>query len=143
MGLFGESGGSWVTMGVGLLLAERNEGHLVRFMLPMAPQTGNTYITERVCILAKNCAVEDRYLFPNLMGDELAKKAPYTIVYTSEFDYFKQNGDQTADLMSRNGRLLDYGIIPGLFHEAFGFFELKGVDMWYRDIAKVINKYMD
>ena len=31
VGVFGESGGAYITAGVGLMMAERNEGHLVKF----------------------------------------------------------------------------------------------------------------
>lgn len=31
VGFFGESGGGYITAGVGMMLAERNQGHLARF----------------------------------------------------------------------------------------------------------------
>ena len=33
---------------------------------------------------------KDRWIFPNLMGDEIAKKMPMSFVFTAEFDFFRK-----------------------------------------------------
>ena len=43
-------------------------------------------------------ASKDRWIWTNLMGDELAKKAPMTIVYTTEFDFYKKMAEESRDL---------------------------------------------
>ena len=40
------------------------------------------------------------------MGDDLAKKCPPTIVTGREFDCFRRDCEQYAELMRQNGRLL-------------------------------------
>ena len=91
--MFGESGGAWITTAVGMMLAERNESHLVQFQLALIPQTGNLYVRgearesftpyeepnieavqEMAKMLSKDApevAKNDRWLWTNLMGDEL------------------------------------------------------------------------
>ena len=35
----------------------------------------------------------DEYIFPNLMSDKIAKKFPYAVVMSSEFDYFRKGAE--------------------------------------------------
>jgi len=41
---------------------------------------------------------EKRYVWPNLMGDELAKKVPPVILLTTEFDFYRTGAEEAAQL---------------------------------------------
>ena len=128
----------------------------------MIPQTGNMYVRgeplsffhdyERVmipfnqelaCILAKNCsdAPNDPWIYPNLMDESLVAKLPPAIIYTTEFDMFRRNAEETRDLLAKYDKVLDFGVLRGMFHEAYAFYDLKRSDVWFRDIARAISKY--
>ena len=53
---------------------------------------------------------EKRYVWPNLMGDELAKKVPPVILLTTEFDFYRTGAEEAAKLYERNGTLIEFGI---------------------------------
>ena len=56
-------------------------------------------------------------LFPVLMGDDLASKCPMTICTTKEFDTYKRDTLQYADLMRKHGKLLmEPWVQPGTTH---------------------------
>jgi acetyl esterase len=47
IGIMGDSGGGYITTAVGMILAQTNESHLVRFQLPLIPQTSNVFLREK------------------------------------------------------------------------------------------------
>ena len=62
---------------------------------------------------------QDSNLWPLLVTNDLAKKLPMTLVTTREFDRFRQDSAEYAELLDKNGRLLtDLYIYPGTPHEA-------------------------
>ena len=46
IGIMGDSGGGYICSAVGMVLAQTNESHLVRFQMPLIPQTSNVFIRE-------------------------------------------------------------------------------------------------
>lgn len=48
VGIFGENAGGYLCAGVGLLLAEKNEGGLVRFQFQQIPGVSDFYIRKEV-----------------------------------------------------------------------------------------------
>jgi len=84
----------------------------------------------------------DRWIWTNLMGDELAKKVPPTIIYTLEFDFYRRMAEESAELYKRNGTLLDYGCLSGVYHGHFMSYGLKKTDVWYKDVARICSKYL-
>jgi hypothetical protein len=58
-----------------------------------SPEKSQVDIAESIALmLSRNESLEgakvDRYVFPNIMGDELALKVPPTIIYTTEFSWY-------------------------------------------------------
>jgi hypothetical protein len=53
------------------------------------------------------------------MGLELASKVPPTIVYTTEFDFFRKIAEEACFLYESAGTLLDCGIQAGALHEGY------------------------
>ena len=101
--IMGESGGAWVVGGTSILLAERDESHLVKFQALLIPQVGNMYVLDNADDSFKQhelphrmglrqlmmltvddfeACKTDPYIFPNLITDEFCKKMPNTIVWT-------------------------------------------------------------
>lgn len=46
--IFGESGGAYITAGVSLLLAEKDEGRLVRFQMQQIPMVDDFFCQDKV-----------------------------------------------------------------------------------------------
>ena len=78
-------------------------------------------------------------MYPNL-SPEIAQ-FPKAVIYTTEFDMFRKNAEEARDLLKE--KVLDYGVLKGMFHEAYAFYDMKGSDAWFRDIAKVFDKYQN
>jgi len=76
------------------------------------------------------------------MGDALAKKVPPTIIYTVEFDILANCARQARNLFKKNGTLLDYGNLPGVLHGDYSNYALKGSNMWFSDVKRVVSKYL-
>ena len=77
------------------------------------------------------------------MGDELASKMPPTIIYTTEFDSFRPDAQQAAEVYGKNGTLLDYGTLPGTFEAGAREFEnFKRCNDWYHAVGAVAHKYL-
>jgi hypothetical protein len=54
--------------------------------------------------------VNEPLIFPNEMSLELAAKVPPTIVYSTEFDFFRKMAEEACYLYQEAGTLLDCGI---------------------------------
>lgn len=44
VGIFGDSGGGYITAGVGMRFAQNDEGDKIRFQIQMIPMTGNVFL---------------------------------------------------------------------------------------------------
>ena len=88
-------------------------------------------------------AKKDRYVFPNNMGDQFAKKVPPTLIYISEFSWYLRPAQEAADLYRRNKRLLDFCVLPGCFHNSHHNFELQKTNIWFNDFARICNTYLN
>ena len=84
----------------------------------------------------------DPTIWTNLMGDTLAKKVPPTIIYTLEFDFYRRMAEESAELYRRNGKLLDYGVLSGVYHGHFMSYGLKKTEVWFKDVGRICGKYL-
>ena len=84
----------------------------------------------------------DPYIFPNLMGDEIAAKMPMSIVFSTEFDFYLGGSLELATLLKRNGRLLDLCISPGAQHAFYLNYAFPNTDIFYSDFAKAIKVHL-
>lgn len=153
VGIFGDSGGGYITAGVGMRLAENNEGDKIRFQIQMIPQVGNTLLRKplpkvvnkiertmakgmrdiyRWLCVKKGTKIadytNDKNCFPSMMGDELAAKVPPVVILTSEFDFFRTMSHEAAELYKRNGKLLDFAEYGGVWHGHYIWYNLKQSD---------------
>lgn len=53
------------------------------------------------------------------MSEELAAKVPPTIVYSTEFDFFRKMAEEACYLYENAGTLLDCGIQAGALHMGY------------------------
>jgi len=136
--IMGESGGGWITAGVAMMLAERNESHLVRFHMPCIPENLSNVLYRgepdsyfnfvelgqmRLCrelteLIApdKETAAHDMWVHPACMPDELAKKLPPAILMTCEFDMYRKCAEEYGELMKKHDKFIGIAIIPGQQH---------------------------
>lgn len=168
VGIFGDSGGGYITAGVGMRLAQNNEGDLVRFQIQMIPQVSNTFLRRPMpkgmnkmeLMMAPNmkefysvlCVPKGKKImdyknnpecFPTEMSDELASKVPPVIVTTCEFDFFRAISHEGAELYRRNGKLLDFAEYGGVWHGHYINYDLKQTDRWFKDFSRMTEKYLN
>jgi hypothetical protein len=84
-----------------------------------------------------------KWVFPNHIEDDRAGACPSTLILTTEFDHFRGAAEEAADIFGRNGKLLDFGILAGTFHEAaFLDWDLKKTDAWFTAISRACIKHL-
>ena len=131
----GESGGGYICLGSMVLLAQKNEGDLVKVAIPAIAMTDDYAYSDPACMTIEerehNEAMRktwkliaddfekqksDPLLFPGKSSDELLEKFPPTIIKESEFDMFITETTRLANRLRRAGRLLELMVIPGGKH---------------------------
>jgi hypothetical protein len=85
---------------------------------------------------------DDMWVFPNLITDELCKKAPPAFFMTSEFDSCKKAAYEGAEVFRRNDNLLAVGTIPGATHCAFHNYANPGSDAWFKAVKTFFDKHL-
>ena len=165
IGMFGESGGGYITAGAGLILAEKNESHMCKFQIQQIPMVGTSLVNDEfasehtkeeaslapgqkmmTALITKDSldvALKDPYVFPNVMSDEMASKVPPVVVYTAEFDFYRRASQHAADLYKKNGTLLHHVVLKGYTHAGYVDFTLKKTSVWYSDFGRLCKKYLD
>jgi len=168
IGFFGESGGGYITAGLGLMLAERDQGHLARIQIQQTPMVTNLWFrpnwrktpglneAERDAQYDHNWVkiyeflspndrsqwMDDAYLFPNEMSDSLAAKVPPVVIVSGEFDFLRYASKEAADLYRRNGKLLAYIEFGGGYHASYHNFAMEQSNVWFRDFRRLMDFYL-
>jgi acetyl esterase len=140
----GDSGGGYLSMGLGMELSKRGESGLVPFIIGSACMVGVGLITmtaedyakgyddpHRMTLLTTSISqalagvdgqtpyetIKDRAdVFVTNMADDLLKNFPPTVLFTSEYDYLRWGTEDMARLLDKHGKLLDYIVHPGTEH---------------------------
>jgi acetyl esterase/lipase len=139
----GDSGGGYLSMGLGMELSKRGESGLVPFIIGSACMVGGNYweLTEEdkktgdnieqtrgsltmctsflagVALGTPYEQIKDRVdVFVTNMPDDLLKNFPPTVLFTSEFDFCRWGTEVMAQLLEKHGKLLDYIVHPGATH---------------------------
>ena len=147
---YGPSGGGFVSAVFAKILAEKDEGHLVKTVFLDVPQimdvtvagpyddmvepgntTGIRAWTSKygdfdlLRFIAedweKALREKDSNVFPLYMGDELFAKVPNHVILTKEFDMSRWGTELYARELMKNGKLLDINYMVGHSHMSFGF----------------------
>ena len=133
----GESGGGYVVMATMVMLAQKDEGHLVKLAIPSVAMIDDYLLgdpksmttEERLgsdsMVKAWECLATDLdeqrkngdpLLFPAKASDDLLAKMPPTIIWEVEFDIFITETTRMARRLRAAGRLLELYICPGMTH---------------------------
>ena len=122
----GESSGGYLVACVSMELAKRDESHLVKFAWLDVAMVSNHWLSRtkenssevewrslsgQLGPLECNATdwenqKEDPDLFPVLMSDEIASKVPMTIITGREFDCYKRDCLEYAEVMRKHSKLL-------------------------------------
>ena len=164
----GSSDGAYLAVGVAMELAKRGESNLVRMVNVVSPTSSNIFhkmkfeemneIEKRSYEVLKGFSsciatgkwdvnnheeyLEDPYVFPNEMSDEIMEFCPPMVVFTSEFDVARIHAEELAQRLEKNGVLLDYCCHPGTTHCWFTNFNNKMTDNFWADQAKAFRKFL-
>lgn len=135
--IMGDSGGGHLTASLCVMLAQKEESHLVKLALPWIPmlddyawtdplsmtkeEAANVVVQKRIYnALAKDVeaqrASSDILLFPAKAPEELLTKFPPTVILEVEFDYYITEATRFARRLRTAGRLLELIVIPSLGH---------------------------
>lgn len=142
----GEGVGGYICFGAMVILAQNDEGGLVKLAMPDMPMIDDLVFSdppattkeerEMYCMmrriwrmmpfyqiypfmipLERDKQTEESFLFSDKECDvQLLSKIPPTIVIEAEFDMFITEVGRMANRLRSAGRLLEYVIIPGIKH---------------------------
>jgi len=83
-------------------------------------------------------------IYPVLMSDDVAKKCPPVVILTREFDLYRRDSIEFAELMRKNGRLLmEPYIQPGTTHMSYFNPELPGMDEFEAAQTKIVKHFLN
>ena len=157
----GDSGGGYICLGAMVLLAQRDEAHLVKLAIPSQPMVDDYSFGDPLSM-----TVEERYdhlqrrhayrliasdlnsqiscplLFPGKVSDEILSKFPPTVLDSREFDMFATETRRLAHRLRRAGRLLEFIVVPGAVHSSPMFTNLKCGKVWIQTMKKCIQEYL-
>ena len=135
----GESGGGYIVMATMVMMAQKDEGHLVKLAIPAIPMIDDYHFGDPKSMTADEMAAcnstkraweciatdldeqrknSDPLLFPAKADAELLAKMPPTIIWEVEFDVFITEATRMANRLRAAGRLLELYIAPGVTHGA-------------------------
>jgi len=137
VGIMGESGGGYLTAGLEVMLAQKDESHLVKLAVPIIPMLDDLCFSDTQSMTAEEREqaipqqtvwlaiatdlqaqrdTKDPLLFPAKSSDDLLAKFPPTVIYEREFDFYITESTRFAARLRAAGRLLEFVVIPGLAH---------------------------
>merc|ERR1711892_1114198 len=158
----GESGGGYICFGCMVMLAQREEGHLVKAAFPIIPMISDYFFTDPAAMTAEEREIEaqgmrvmwksiakdvttdwaDPLLFPGKAPDELIQKMPPTVIFSAEFDMFVTETERMARRMRSCGRLLELCSLPGIGHASYLFPALKCYKKFYSCYRLAMDEYV-
>ena len=159
----GDDAGGWITAGISLVLAARAESHKIKFQLPMVPMLNASLFTQptsqyesamkdtmsKLIEMTMKHEKEDElfsthesFVFPTRTDAAQVKFMPPAVILTTEFDYNRRAAEEAAALYQESGKLLDFCVIPGTYHDSYLNYSLKRSDLWFASVAKIVGKYL-
>ena len=135
----GDSGGGYVVMATMVMLAQKDEGHLMKLAIPAIPMIDDYHFGDPKSMTTEErssyqsmrkiwkCLASDLdeqrkngdpLLFPAKASDDLLAKMPPTIIWEVEFDIYITEATRMARRLRSAGRLLELYIAPGVTHGA-------------------------
>ena len=159
----GESGGGYIVMATMVMMAQKDEGHLVKLAIlriamlddyhfgdpmSMTKEERQTYKDQRKVweCLATNLDEQrknsDPLLFPAKADDDLLAKMPPTIIWEVEFDVYITETTRVARRLRSAGRLLELYIAPGVTHGGDNDPDLKVTRRMLDDYKLALETYL-
>ena len=159
----GYSGGSYIAMATMVMMAQKDEGNLVKLAVlgvpmiddycfgdpkSMTKEERQDYKEKRKiweCIavdIDEQRRNGDPLLFPAKADDELLAKMPPTIIWEIEFDLFITEATRIARRLRAAGRLLELYIVPGVTHASELDPDLKVSQRMMKDFKLAIETYL-
>ena len=83
------------------------------------------------------------YVFSNEMGLELAAKVPPTIIFSTEYDFYRKMAEEACYLYEEAGTLLDCGFQAGTSHDTFFDWTFEISSLWYNDMVRMTDNYLN
>ena len=161
--IFGESGGGYIVMATMVMLAQKDEGHLVKLAIPSVPMIDDYCFADPRSMLKQEreyapvmkkvweCLAtdikkqredSDPLLFPAKADDEILARMPPTIIWEAEFDLFITEATRMARRLRSLGRLLELYVAPGAFHGNDRQPDLKIFTEAKRDFKLALDTYL-
>ena len=155
----GDSGGGYICLGAMVLLAQKEEGHLVKLAIPGIPMVDDYCFSDPLAMTVEERKAHltmrkiwkdliasdfeqqknDPHLFPGKASEELLGKFPPTIIVEAEFDFYITEASRLANRLRRAGRLLEFVVYPGANHMSSFMPGTKGMEV-HKDVMKKIAK---
>ena len=137
--LAGCSGGGWIAVGAMNLLIKANKAHLVKALFiytgMLSDETANVpddklteyerdwgqppkAMTQMYKLLATDYDNQQQceQLYPGRASDDILKKYPKTVIWTSEFDMYRRDNEAFAQKLQKCGRLGELSVMPSCMH---------------------------
>ena len=154
----GISGGGWIAVGAMNLLVKAGQSHRLRALFVhtamLSHEVGklpeeklepheNTMGAPAQTMLAiyklhatdfENQSNDDQ-LYPGKASDDILKKYPPTVIWTSEFDFLRRDNETFAKRLDKVGKLAALGEMPGVGHgyQAFSFKEPENIEFYEQE----------
>ena len=159
----GESGGGNIVMATMVMLAQKDEGHLVKLAIPSVAMLDDYHFGDPKSMTKEEkedykglrkiweCLANDLdeqrkngdpLLFPAKADDELIAKMPPTIIWEVEFDVYITEMTRMARRLRSAGRLLELYIAPGVTHGADLDPDLKVTKRMLDDYKLALETYL-
>ena len=77
----------------------------------------------------------DDQLFPGKAPDDILKRYPQTVIWTSEYDFLRRDNETFAKRLKKLGKLAALGEMPGVGHgyQAFSFNEPENKEFYEQE----------
>jgi len=158
----GESGGGYICFGTMVMMAQKNEAHLIKAAFPIIPMISDYFFSDPIAMTAEERDIEAQgmrviwksvakdltadwsnpLLFPAKASDKLIQKMPPTVIFSAEFDMFITETERMARRMRSNGRLLEFCCLPGIGHASYLYPGLECYAKFYSCYKLAVDEYV-
>ena len=144
-----------------MVLAQRNEAHLVKLAMPGMSLIDDYCFSPPSCMTREerrdflsmrkiwrlrasdlDTQWDDPVLFPGKASDALLAKFPPTIINEVEFDMFITETTRLANRLRRAGRLLEFVVLPGAKNGSNLNPDFRCFAVWQDTIKLSIEEYL-
>jgi len=161
--ILGESGGGYLTAALCVMLARKDESHLVKLAVPVIPMLDDYCFTDPLAMTKEEAGMVpiqkkiwnaiatdleaqrascDPLLFPAKTPEDLLVKFPPTVIFEAEFDFYITEATRFATRLRSAGRLLELVVVPGIGHGQAMEPRFKKFDEQTNILEKIMKEYL-